>query len=94
MMLSLFSPFINCYSPDPTLNQILRIPLNFQNSTDLNQIHNEGNARLHEEHLNGLQRSSSVTVQHITQVLENLISGYSLFEGEPTENFISPFACP
>ena len=41
-----------------------------------------------------MQRSSSVTVQRITQVLENLISCYSLFEGDPTENFISPFACP
>ena len=74
--------FLNRYSPDPNSDQTLSIPLNFQNATDLNQIHIEGNARLHEEHLNGLQRSSSVTVQRITQVLENLISGYSLFEGD------------
>ena len=86
--------FLNRYSPDPNSDQTLSIPLNFQNATDLNQIHIEGNACLHEEHLNGLQRSSSVTVQRNTQVLENLISGYSLFEGDPTENFISPFACP
>ena len=86
--------FLNRYSPDPDSDQTLSIPLNFQNATDLNQIHIEGNVRLHEEHLNGLQRSSSVTVQHITQVLENLISSYSLFKGDPTENFISPFARP
>ena len=41
-----------------------------------------------------MQRSLSVTAQRITQIPENLISGYSLFEGYSTENFVSPFACP
>ena len=86
--------FLNRYSIDPNSDQTLSIPFNFQNATDLNQIHIEGNARLYEEHPNGLQRSSSVTIQRITQVLENLISGYSLIEGDPTENYIIPFARP
>ena len=48
-------PFLNRYSPEPNFNQILSILLNFQNVTDLNQIHIEGNVRLHEEHSNRLQ---------------------------------------
>ena len=86
--------FSNCYSPDPNSNQTLSIPLNFQNVTDLNQIHYEGNAHLHKENPNGLQRISSVTARRTTQALENCIYDYSLFIGDPTENFVSPFTRP
>ena len=47
--------------------------------------------RLHVGYPKGLQRSSSVTAKRITQDLENLIFGYSLFEGDPSDNFVSPF---
>ena len=68
MMLNLFSLVLNRYSPDPNSNQILSIPLNFQDVTDLDQIHVEGNARLHVEHPDRLQRSSLVNARRFTQV--------------------------
>ena len=86
--------FSNCYSPDPNSNQTLSVFFNFRNVTDLNQIHIEGSAQSHEEHPNGLQRISSVTEKRTTQALENCISDYSLFKGDPTENFVSPFTRP
>ena len=86
--------FLNRYSPNPNSDQILSIPLNFQNVTDLNQIHIEGNVHLYEKRPNRLQRSSSITAKHITQFLENFISGYSLSEGDPIGNFVSPITCP
>ena len=49
--------FLNRYSPDPNSDQILSIPLYYQNVTDLNEIHIGGNVHLHEEHPKGLQRS-------------------------------------
>ena len=86
--------YSNCYSPDPNSDQPRTIFFNFQNATDLNQIHIEGNADLHEEHPNGLQRISSVTAKRTTQALEKCVSDYSLFKGDPTENFVSPFTHP
>ena len=83
--------FLNYYSPDSNSGQFISIPLNFQNVPDLNQINVEGNALLQVDHPDCLQRSSSVTASCITHILENLISGYSLFEGDPTDNFVSPF---
>ena len=74
------STLFNCYSPDLYSDQILSIPLNFQNVTDLNQIHIERNVRLHLEHPDVLKKGSSVIANRITQVSDNLISGYSLFK--------------
>ena len=86
--------FSNCYSPDPNSDQPRTIFFNFQNVTDPNQIHIEGNVHLHEEHPNRLQRISSVTAKWTTQALENCIYGYSLFKGDPTENLVIPFTRP
>ena len=93
-MLNFVQSFSNCYSPDPNSDQPRTIFSNFQNVTDLNQIHIEGNVHLHEEHPNGLQRISSITARRTTQALENCIYDYSLFKGDPTENFVRPFTRP
>ena len=86
--------FSNSYSPDPNSDQPRTIFSNFQNVTDLNQIHIKGKTRLHEEHPNRLQRISSVTAKRTTQAIENCIYDYSLSKGDPTENLVSPFTCP